>query len=92
MKSGKCPKCDSGDIYVSTPLKTIAGVPLLGSAIFMERFSWTTPKSAILIHYACASCNYIESYVFDDESMQNIKEEWKPINPKTKRKRKNDEG
>ena len=91
MKSGKCPKCGSGDIYVGHS-KNFMGVSLVGNYILLNQSSGFRGKFAKLNHYACASCNYIEAYVADNESMQNIKEEWKPMNPKEKRKRKNDEG
>jgi predicted nucleic-acid-binding Zn-ribbon protein len=90
MKSGKCPKCGSGDIYVSSP-KLSLGSASTGHSIFMKR-GMVLNKMALLRHYACASCKYTESYIADDKSMKYIKEEWQAMNQKSKRKRKNDEG
>lgn len=47
-------------------------------------------RRAYLVHYACAECHYVESYVADNESMRNIREEWMLLNPQ-KAKRKNEE-
>ena len=45
------------------------------------------PARMILIHhYACIDCRLIESYVMDNESVQNILEEWYPVNGKSKLK------
>lgn len=88
MKSGKCPKCGSSDIYKS---HKISPSRYPGNRI-MIKMGLMKNMIAILIHYVCVDCNYIESYVAENkESMKNIKEEWQPLN-KQKRKRKNDEG
>ena len=87
MKSGIYPKCASIEIYMHKD--KIYGSNQ-GQWLIAKR-GMLKPKIAWLEHYACANCNYLESYVAQDiYSMQNIKEEWLPINEK--RKRKNDEG
>ncbi|MDQ7025723.1 MAG: hypothetical protein Q9P44_09205 [Anaerolineae bacterium] len=86
MKSGKCPKCGSSDIYRS---HKPGNEGRIGNWLFIKG-EFFRNKGAHLIHYACGQCNTIESYVADDESMQNIREEWIPMNPR-KSKRKNDE-
>jgi predicted nucleic-acid-binding Zn-ribbon protein len=83
MKSGKCPKCGSENIYVSGLSRTTGSLILLKMGFFEN-------KVASLIHYVCDDCQYSESYVADDESMKNIREHWTPMNPH-KAKRKNDE-
>ena len=86
MKSGTCPKCGSSEIYQS-PQQGARGY--VGNWIFIKFTLWKN-KGAYLIHYACAECQYIESYVADDASMRNIREEWIPLNLQ-KAKRKNEE-
>ena len=85
MKSGKCPKCGSENIYCSLPQ------PIIGIGNFIL-IKWGFLKNifATLIHYVCDDCQYTESYIADDKSMNNIREEWTPMNP-PKSKRKNDE-
>jgi hypothetical protein len=86
MKSGKCPKCGSENIYRS-PKRRPAGYS--GNKILIK-LGWFANKGANLTHYVCEHCNYIESYVADEKSMQSIREEWTSLNPR-KSKRKNDE-
>lgn len=91
MRDGICPECGSGDIYVSKPPKFFNEQAKYGNAVYVNGMA-LFPNHAKLIHYVCASCQYIASYVADDTSMRSIKGEWTPISQLEKRKRKNDEG
>ena len=86
MKSGKCPKCGSENIYQSVRPKVYN---TFGNFIYIK-IGFLKNRGANLIHYACDDCQYLESYVADDESMNTIREAWTPMNPR-KSKRKNDE-
>lgn len=85
MKSGKCPKCGSENIFVSSPKKILGHI---GNWIFIKS-GWTN-KGAFLIHYVCDDCRYTESYVADTESMKHIRENWQLLYFR-KSKHKNDE-
>lgn len=87
MRDGICPKCGSDNIYTGGPNKSFVGVPLLGSTIMLSLYKSWNGKRIDLTHYGCATCGYIEAYAADEESIQNMKEEWQSL----KRKRKNDE-
>jgi len=85
MKNGKCPKCGSENIYRS-PSKGI--MDDRGNWVFIKPGD-RKDEGAYLLHYACASCYYSESYVADSDSMHNIQAEWLDLNA-WKPKRKND--
>lgn len=65
MKSGTCPKCNSLDIYSS---EEQADGALDGNYILV-RTGLLRNDYIKLIYCACGQCQYIESYVADDESM-----------------------
>jgi predicted nucleic-acid-binding Zn-ribbon protein len=85
MKSGKCPKCGSSEIYFSDEIIT----EQTGKAIFIKHGMFVNTV-AKLENYACGQCNYVESYIGDEESMENIRRNWQPLNPR-KSKQKNDD-
>lgn len=72
MKSGKCPKCGSEEVYAgdTLPLWTKQGsyyansIPISG---------W---RYAEMDNYVCASCGYIESYIGDPRKLRLIQQKW----------------
>jgi hypothetical protein len=84
MKSGKCPKCGSTEIYCSDNVE----LHFKDSNIEFRpgRFSSSHIK---LVYYACGACEHIEIYA-DKVYIDNIRKAWRPLNPR-KSKRKNDE-
>ena len=60
MKNGKCPKCSSGDIRVSSSKDW-----KLRS--YRKYFQLGLLSYASLDEYVCANCGYIESYVTENE-------------------------
>ena len=75
MRSGKCPKCNSYEIYRR---KRYGATNTIGI---------TTFTSAQPYIYVCASCGYYEHYIEGEKHLKNIKDKWDHIGPK----RKNDE-
>lgn len=80
MFDGKCSNCGSDRIYMSK--QHLRWDKMRGDTVYLKQ----PPTRMILIHhYACITCRKIESYVMDNESVQNILDEWHPVNPKSKR-------
>lgn len=85
MFDGTCPNCGSENIYMSK--HHLRWDKMTGEAIYLKQ----APFRMILIHhYVCIECRLIESYVMDNESVQNILDEWYPVNGKSKRNNTND--
>jgi hypothetical protein len=89
MKSGKCPKCGSENIYRSQPVYGLGLNSLIGHWIVIK-LGMFRQQGARLVHFVCDDCQCLEVYVMDEESMNRIREAWTPLNPQ-KQKRKNDE-
>ncbi len=66
MKSGKCPKCGSSEIYRVHAHNQ-------RSALNLAMF-----KYARLDDYVCTSCGYVESYIADKAKLEDIKQLWTP--------------
>ena len=84
MKGGLCPRCGSHDVY-----RSFKPAPLSAGNWIFIRLGLFRNKVVHLTHYACGQCYYIESFVADEKSMQNIRDEWTPMSSQ-KSKRKND--
>ncbi len=75
LKSGSCPKCNSGEVY------TTQGLQKRGERMILAVSSM---KYFFLDTYICTNCGYFEEYVDDkdlkDQSMINkIKETWRKV-------------
>jgi predicted nucleic-acid-binding Zn-ribbon protein len=87
LKSGICPQCNSSQIYVSEG-KFTAIMRSRGHAILAKEAAFAGHKYVLLKHYVCLNCHYIETYAHGQSSINNILENWQPLN---KEKRKNEE-
>jgi predicted nucleic-acid-binding Zn-ribbon protein len=67
MKNGKCPKCNSREIYKNSSVSS-------RSTLVVSLF-----KQARLQDYVCSQCGYLEVYVFKSEDLKKIKEKWKRV-------------
>jgi hypothetical protein len=67
MKSGKCPKCSSSEIYRGRGHNQ-------RSAINLGMF-----KHARLEDYVCAACGLTESYISDRAKLDVIKKSWSRV-------------
>ena len=74
MKDGKCPKCGSMEVYSSIDLM-LKGGPFGSNSIPVSLTSM-----AALDNYVCTDCGKVESYVADDDKLNEIASKWKPVN------------
>lgn len=61
-KTGKCPKCESREIYRLGKRPT-NGISVMNIGAFSR---------ALLYNYVCTACGYVESYVADEDKMSAI--------------------
>ena len=69
MKNGKCPKCNSSQVF-----KQDDGLGYLiphGLGILGKFYS--------IWHYACTDCGYVESYVRNSKDIEDIKKDWEKV-------------
>ena len=69
MKSGKCPKCQSNNVYSGAKVFPKSG-PFGSNSIPVSLTS-----IAALDNYVCVDCGYIESYVESDK-LEEIARKW----------------
>ena len=69
MKSGKCPKCGSNEIYRGRSHNQ-------RSALNITMF-----RHARLEDFICASCGLTESYVVERSKLEAIKKAWARVAP-----------
>ena len=69
MKSGKCPKCDSENVYSGAKIFPKSG-PFGSNSIPVSLTS-----IAALDNYVCTECGYLESYVEEDK-LEEIARKW----------------
>lgn len=64
MKSGKCPKCGSGEIYRGRAhnQRSALNISLL--------------KYARLEDYVCVGCGFVESYIIGKAKLDDVKRSW----------------
>ncbi len=70
MKSGKCPKCGSTDIYSNKNRSIKAGHRLLDFSGLKNIMSET---------FVCGNCGFVEDYVNDDNHLEKIKSKWTKV-------------
>lgn len=70
MKSGICPKCQSNQVHSGdrVPHKEGAEDP---DSIVIDFWS-----RALLVHYVCTSCGYVESYITNPRKLEKINRTW----------------
>jgi hypothetical protein len=79
MKNGQCPKCNSRDIYASLDGGGIGdkfSIHVLDKGSMAPTQKWQT--------FLCATCDYYENYLLDEEKIARIVENpnkagWKKI-------------
>ena len=73
MKSGKCPKCGSGEIYCGDDIHPKAG-PFASNSVPVSLTS-----IASLDNYVCTQCGYLESYIADNSKLREIYIKWRKV-------------
>ena len=79
MKNGRCPKCNSQEIYAGWDVHPKIG-PFAGNAIPISMLS-----VAPLDNYVCVECGYVERYIADSYKLREIAERWRPVKTKAAR-------
>lgn len=74
LKSGTCPKCESGEVYSG------ATIPLKKGPFGSNSIPISLTSIAALDNYVCTSCGYIERYISDTEKLTEITEKWSKVN------------
>ncbi len=75
MKTGKCPKCQSFDVYIGTEVFPKSG-PFGSNTIPVSLTS-----VAALDNYVCGECGYVERYVAEESKLKEIKRKWEKPKP-----------
>ena len=73
LKSGVCPKCNSGNVYSG------ASVPLKKGPFGSNAIPISLTSIAALDNYVCTECGYTESYVSDSEKLSEISKKWSKV-------------
>lgn len=74
MKTGKCPKCESTNIYTD-------GNPKRGDRSSIQVTSW---KKFFIDIYICFDCGFTEEYITQEDLkneklISRVKEQWKKL-------------
>jgi|APSaa5957512535_1039671.scaffolds.fasta_scaffold236880_2 predicted nucleic-acid-binding Zn-ribbon protein len=69
MKNGKCPKCESKEIYHGEKRRS-NGISVMNVSQFTQ--AW-------LDNYTCTQCGYVESYIIDSEIFEKIRKKWNKV-------------
>lgn len=70
MKSGKCPKCGSTEVYTKRN-------GIQSEVAF--KMAYLAMKAPYLDAYICLSCGDFEQYVADVNELQDIKQDWTKV-------------
>jgi predicted nucleic-acid-binding Zn-ribbon protein len=71
MKDGKCPKCNSTQIYSQE------GMLLKGGPFGSNSIPVSLTSMAALDNFVCTECGLVESYVADEDKLREISKKWK---------------
>jgi predicted nucleic-acid-binding Zn-ribbon protein len=74
MKDGRCPKCGSDKVYSATDL------PLKGGPFASNSIPISLTSMASLDNYVCVDCGLVESYVADQDKLEEIARKWTAVN------------
>jgi predicted nucleic-acid-binding Zn-ribbon protein len=70
MKTSKCPKCDSAEIFTRKPSKVGGGA----TKIFLSSFKVSFPEVRV-----CTKCGFLEHYIADESDLETIKKKWSKL-------------
>jgi predicted nucleic-acid-binding Zn-ribbon protein len=77
FKSGRCPKCNSNEVYTSKDKRNFSH----RSYLILSAFSVGVPLDT----YVCVTCGYVEDYLSEKNSnnpklIQKLKNKWRKVN------------
>ncbi len=70
MKNGRCPKCDSSQVFSGAEVFPKSG-PFACNAIPIS-----LTAMAALDNYVCLDCGLVESYISTAEDLETIRRKW----------------
>jgi predicted nucleic-acid-binding Zn-ribbon protein len=73
VKTGKCPKCSSHEIFSG------AGIALKKGPFGSNSIPIGLTSIAALDNLVCAECGYVESFVSDSDKLAEIARKWDKI-------------
>jgi len=73
VKSGKCPKCSSTEVFRGSELQPKSG-PFGSNSIPVSLTS-----IAALDNYVCTQCGYVESYIAEQSKLKEIYIRWPKV-------------
>ena len=71
MKQGKCPKCNSTEVFCGSDVYPKTG-PFTSNTIPISITS-----VAALDNYVCTDCGYVERYIADSRKLKEIFVKWR---------------
>ena len=77
MLDGICPKCGSQEVYSGASMPNKSGnygantIPIKGGKFLVS--------AAPLDNYVCAQCGYVESYISDQQQLDEIVQNWSKV-------------
>ncbi len=75
MKNGKCPKCNSANVY-----KNISGIEYGDEGGWIEIWMGTpdsrSGKQSTFESYLCADCGYFENYLLNQDVLKEVRLKW----------------
>ncbi|CAB1083250.1 hypothetical protein D1AOALGA4SA_10824 [Olavius algarvensis Delta 1 endosymbiont] len=75
MKTGKCPKCSSHEVFSG------AGVSLKKGPFGSNSIPIGLTSIAALDNFVCVECGYVESYISDPDKLAEISRKWDKVDP-----------
>ena len=73
MKNGKCPKCDSTNIF-----KQDRGAWMGENGGLYVQTGFAT-KASDFESYVCVDCGYFENYIIDKGKLQEVQKKWAKV-------------
>jgi len=75
VKTGKCPKCSSHEVFSG------AGVSLKKGPFGSNSIPIGLTSIAALDNFVCVECGYVESYISDPDKLAEISRKWDKVDP-----------
>ena len=73
MKSGKCPKCGSNNVFAAKDL------PLKSGPFGSNSIPISLTSLAALDNYVCTDCGLVEHYIADPDKLREIEKRWATV-------------
>lgn len=74
MRTGLCPKCGSGNVFMKED-----GIRIGDNGLRIP--TGMIVKHSPYISYVCTDCGYFENYIIDHNKLAEIAQQWKSVIP-----------